>query len=871
MPPLANSAGFPTKALFGYTAQLLSLIRERRPDMLAIAWDPGGPTFRTEMFPDYKGTRPDMPAELRMQMPRFAEVASALGLRHVSVPGFEADDVIGTLAVRFAPTCDVTIVSSDKDLMQLVADSRITVLDVGKGQRLGPAQVQEKWGVPPGRIVDLLALMGDSSDNIPGVEGIGQKGAADLAGLYGSIEDLFDHAAEVQGRNRKPLLAEGARASALLSRDLATLRLDVDVPLAGADMDLRFPPADPGPATALFQELEFHRFLADLGGEMRSIEGGGYKLVTDILGLRALIGRLADREEIGLEVIASSGDANRADLLGLSFCVDEAEAWYVPLFHRGPGTEGLVPPGRALLYLRAILESPAHLFVGGDLQFAATVLARHGVALAGPAADASVASFLLNSERKTHDLPGLALTWLRHKVVEVDPIRQAAGGDLAAAPLGEAARFGPEPAHVAWLLRPLLDRALAEGGLDDVYRRIDLPLVPVLSRMQRHGIRLDTEKLAKYREELALAVAEAERLTWQHAGREFNSGSPKQLAEILFVELELPVTRRTKTGPSTDASVLEELADLHPLPAAILHYRTLSKLLSTYVDALPPLVDPTTGRVHTHYSQTVAATGRLSSFDPNLQNIPIRTAEGRRIREAFVPDPGCVFLSADYSQVELRVLAHLCREEGGFARAFLSGQDVHRATAAEVFGTSPGQVTPEMRTTAKAVNFGLVYGQTDYGLARTLHIGRTEAKDYIARFKERFPEIDRFVEDTVAAAAKDRFVRTVTGRRRPVADLTSSSFNARQAARRVAVNTPVQGSAADIIKLAMLALDRILGEEFREVRMLLQVHDELVFEVPEGQVDRLRRRVVEAMESAYPLRVPLRVDTGTGHNWDEAH
>ena len=873
MAALTNSRGFPTKALFGYCAQLLRLIREHRPSLLVLCWDPrGDSTFRNELYPDYKGTRPDMPDELRAQMDRFPDVADALGLCHIVVPGYEADDVMGTLAVKYKATHDVTIVSGDKDLMQLVDDEgRVTLLDTMKDQRIGPDQVVERWGVPPERIVDMLALMGDTSDNIPGVARIGAKGAAQLVQQFESLDAVFAGAEEVKGRNRKPLLAEGAKESAFLSQDLATIRLDVDVPLTPADMELRFPPQDPGPVTKLFQELEFHRFLDELGGEMRSLSGERYELVTDLKGLRALIEALREQDEISLDVLASSQDGNRADLLGLAFCVDDKQAWYLPLAHTGAGADAQVPVERAILYLRSILESPARRFVGGNLQFATTVLARHGVRLGAPGADSSVASFLLNSERKTHDLPGLALTWLRHKMVPPGEALQSVGGDLAALAPADALRFAAEGAHVARRLRPHLDKAIDEGGLGRVYREVDLPLVPVLSRLQQNGIRLDVERLAVIREDLAVRAAAAEQETWEHAGREFNSSSPKQLAVILFEELGLPVTKKTKTGPSTDASVLEELADQHPLPAAILRYRSLTKLLSTYVDALPPLVHPDTGRIHTHYSQTVAATGRLSSKDPNLQNIPIRTAEGRRIREAFVPDEGHVLLSADYSQVELRVMAHLCGGEGGFARAFAADQDVHRTTAAEVFDVAPALVTSAMRSTAKAVNFGLIYGQTDFGLSRSLHISRSEARDYIARFKERFPEVDRYMEETVAGAKANRFVRTVTGRRRPVADLTSSNYNHRQAARRVAINTPVQGSAADIIKLAMLKVDRALLRDFPDVRILLQVHDELVFEVPTAQVDRLRERVVEEMESAYPLRVPLRVDTGVGHNWDEAH
>ncbi len=862
MAGLTNAEGFPTKALFGYCNMLFKLFRERRPDFLVLCWDPRGGTFRNDIYEEYKGTRPDMPDELRVQLDRFPEVADALGLCHYVKPGYEADDVIGTLAERHKETHDVVIVSGDKDLMALVDTTRVTMLDTMKDVVIGPEQVEQRWGVPPERLIDVLALMGDSSDNIPGVAGIGKKGASQLIAQWGPIENLFDHVDEVKGRGRKPLLAEGAKEVALLSKKLATIDLDVDVPLTLGDMEFVWPPTDLPPVTALFTELEFHRFLDEIGGEMKALTADRYRLVLDLLDLRQLIEALRGHDEIALEVVTDSPDAKRSRLLGVGLCVHASEAWYVPLDH--DAVEGSLEADRALLYLRAILESPAKRLICPDAQFAWTVLARHGVTMGAIGGDCSVASFLLNSERRTHELSGIALTWLQHKM---DP-RTGGLADLDADALR---RVGPEGAHVTWLLREQLHDALQRGEVFDVYRGIDLPLIPVLCQIEAAGFKIDLDKLNAYGEELRVEAAAAEAETWKHAGREFNSASPKQLAEILFVELGLPIIKRTKTGPSTDASVLEELAKEHPLPAAILRFRSVTKLLSTYVDAFVPLVDPETGRIHTRFSQTVAATGRLSSRDPNLQNIPIRTAEGRRIRESFIAEPGHVLLSADYSQIELRVLAHLCGGTGGFARAFADGEDVHRITAAEVFGTTPAEVTSEQRSAAKAVNFGLVYGQTDFGLSRSLHIPRAEAKEYIARYKEKFPEIDRFMEETVTEAKATRYVRTITGRRRPVADLTSNNYNARMAARRVAINTPVQGTAADIIKLAMLRVMRLLDEQFPDVRLILQVHDELVFEVPTAQVDRLAAAVVQEMEAAYPLSVPLVVDTGTGRTWEEAH
>jgi len=851
MAALNTARGFPTKAIYGYISMLLKLFRENQPDYLCLVWDPRGGTFRNKLYEPYKGTRPDMPDELRVQLDRFPEAADALSLAHIVIPGYEADDVIGTLAMRHKDTHDVVIVSGDKDLMSLVDDTSVTMYDTMKDLRLGPEQVEQRWGVPPKHIVDMLALMGDSSDNIPGVAGIGKKGAAGLVADWGTIENVFANLENIKGRNKKPLAAEGAREAARLSKELATLALDVDVPLTLEDMKFVFPPKDVKAVTAMFTELEFHRFLDEIGGQMKSLAADRYRIAADPLELRLLMEELRKHDTIALELITDTRDDNKAELKGIALCAHASEAWFVP-------TDGEMPVETVLLYLRAVLESPAKSFLCPDGQFVTAVLSRHGVELGPLVGDMEVASFLLNSERKTHDIAGLGVTWLQHKAADADELE--ASPNLAA-----------EPAHVTWLLAEPLHEHLAKGELLDVYRNIDLPLIPVLTRMQRNGILLDLDLLAGLGDELRVQARAAEEETWEHAGRTFNSASPKQLAEILFEELELPVIKRTKSGPSTDASVLEELADKHPLPAAILRYRSLSKLLSTYIDALPPLVNPETGRVHTHYSQTVAATGRLSSRDPNLQNIPIRTPEGRRIREAFVAAPGHVLVSADYSQVELRVLAHLCGGTGGFARAFAADADVHRVTASEVFGIAPEDVTSAQRSAAKAVNFGIVYGQTDFGLSRSLHIPRAEARDYIARYKEKFPEIEGYMAEIIEGAKRDRFVRTATGRRRPVSDLTSNNYNQREAAKRVAINTPVQGTAADIIKLAMLKVDELLRTDFEDARLLLQVHDELLLEVPEGRADALRLRVVEAMEAAYPLVVPLKVDTGVGTNWEEAH
>jgi len=869
---LTNSKGEATGALFGYTSMLFKLVKEYEPDFIALCWDPRGGNFRHEMYPEYKAGRSAMPDELAAQMPVFPDLAAALGIRHIVIDGYEADDVIGTLAVRHKDTCDVTIVTGDKDMMQLVDDDRVTILDTMKDIRIGPKEVKKKWGVWPDRIIDILALMGDSSDNIPGVAGIGQKGAADLISSYGPIASVFEHAEEVKGRARKPLLAEGARESADLSYQLATIATDVDVGVQLDDLKVTFPPDDREPVCALFQQLEFHRFLNELGGEMKSLSDDSYQCVTDEGQLRALIEVLRAADVISIDTETTSVDPSRADLVGISFCVDDEQAWYVPLRHTGEGADQQLDPDRTCLYLRSILENPKKRFVGQNLKYDLLVLARAGIHLRSIAGDTMLASYLLNPSRRGHKLDNLALTRLQHTMVAYEDVTRDTDGAFAPVSVTEAATYAAEDAHVVWRLHETMRDELGEADLLPLYEDVEVPLIKVLGRMEKRGIALDVSQLESYSAELKTQIEEAEQLCWKHAGREFNSASPKQLAHILFEELNLPVIRKTKTGPSTDASVLEELAGMHDLPAAILRFRMLAKLKSTYVDALPPLVHPETGRIHTTYSQTVAATGRLSSQNPNLQNIPIRTAEGRRVREAFVPSEGCCFLSADYSQVELRVLAHLCGGEGGFATAFAEEKDVHKATAAEVFDVHEAFVTDEMRRTAKAINFGLVYGQTDYGLARTLRIPRKDAKKYIERYKARYPEIDRYMEETVGFAREHGHVSTVLGRRRPITDLTSSNFNQREGARRTAINTPVQGSAADIIKLAMLRVEKAMAEEqYSGARMLMQVHDELVLEVPRELVKLVEERVVLEMEQAYPLLVPLVVSTAIGDNWEAAH
>ena len=864
---MASSKGQPTNALFGFVGMLLKLIREQRPDYLAIAWDPRGATFRDELFPDYKGTRPDMPDALAAQMPLFPRVAEAFGVPFLVLDGFEADDVMGTLARRHEKELDVVLVSSDKDLMQLVSEG-VKLYDSMKDRRISFAEVEEKFGCPPDLVPDALGIWGDSSDNIPGVKGIGEKGVKKLLAEWGGLEEIYGHLNEVTPAGVRAKL-EADRESAFLSRILATIRTDAPVQVGLDDLRLDFPPP-PDKAKELFTELEFRSFLSEFGGELVGVDRSCYRMVTSEDELTELCAALSAAPRFAFDTETTSLDPLQADLVGLSFCCDDGEAWYVPVGHRGLDSAGQLPWTRVRDVLRPILEDPARGKTGQNLKFDLKVLACHGVEVEGVDGDTLLADYLLSPDRRSHKLDDLALIHLEHRMIS---FHEALAGrtDFSAVPLEEARDYAAEDAHVAWLLDRKLAVLLVENQLDRLYRELEVPLIGVLTRMERHGIALDVQALGRLSLELGGRIGEAERACYEAAGRRFTLGSVKQLREVLFDILGLPVVKRTKTGPSTDESVLEELALHHPLPERILAYRSLVKLKNTYVDPLPGMVNPRTGRVHTTFSQTTAATGRLASSDPNLQNIPIRTDEGRRIRQAFVAPPGRLLLSADYSQIELRILAHLVGGRGGFAEAFARGADIHTETAAGLLGKPSEEVTRAERAIAKAVNFGIVYGQSAFGLASQQKIPREAAAEYIRRYKERFPEIEEFRRRTLEGARATGHVETLLGRRRPVPDLASGNFAARQAAERVAINTPVQGSAADLVKRAMLAVDRRLAAEHAGQLLLLQVHDELLLEVDETRADAVEAMVRSEMIGAIELSVPLIVDVGRGRTWDEAH
>ncbi|MCO4773285.1 MAG: DNA polymerase I [Deltaproteobacteria bacterium] len=866
---LVNRRGEATGATFGFVNMLFALLNDENPDAIAVVWDPRGGVFRNRMYADYKGTRPDMPDELKTQMPLFPQITKALGFAWLCEDDYEADDVIGTLVHRLQDTCDITIVTSDKDLMQLVKDPGVQVLDTMKNIRASEAQVRERWGVEPHQIVEMLALMGDSSDNIPGVAGIGQKGAAGLIADYGSVKSVFAHKEELKGRVKKPIQAEGAQESAELSHALATIKCDIPLDIELADLQFDFPPEDPEPLKALFQELEFHKFLGMVGGKMKTVDPSGYRCVTNSDELAELEAAVREAKVVAFDLVTSPHVATEAAILGFGVCTTADFAWYVPVGHTGEGREAQLALQTVLDRLGPALASRP--VIGHDVKRDLVVLARHGVSLPRLAGDTMIADYLINPSRRSHALDGLALTHLQHKMRPVAEITKAAGGDIAAVALEDATAFGAEDAHVVFLVHSRLRKAMDDAMLSPLYDDVEMPLVPVLAQMEREGVKIDVAALNALSDELGTRAAEALERCHRLAEEHFNPNSTKQLARILFDVLGLPIIKRTRTGPSTDASVLEQLASEHELPAAVLAFRSLDKLKNTYVDALPNYVSRATGRIHTTFNQALAETGRLSSEDPNVQNIPIRTKEGRRIRATFVPEDGRVFVSCDYSQVELRVLAHLCGGEGGFARAFAAGKDVHRATAAEVFEVPEAEVTSEIRSAAKAINFGLVYGQGAWGLSQGLKISKGEAAEYIRKYKARYPEIEHYMSARIDEARQQGYVTTILGRRRRITDLTSSNYNQREASKRLAINTPVQGSAADIIKVAMIRVAKMLATEFPTARMLLQVHDELLFEVSPEEADALADRVVGIMEGAVPLAIPLKVDVGRGSNWDEAH
>ena len=886
MPPLTNSRGAPVGAVLGVVNMLLKLLDEHQPEHFAVVFDAKGKTFRDELFAEYKATRPPMPDELGAQIAPLLEVVEALGLPMLQVPGVEADDVIGTLARQATAAGMTTLISTgDKDMAQLV-DAQVTLVNTMTGTVLDPAGVEQKFGVPPTRIVDWLALVGDSSDNIPGVPKCGPKTATKWLGEFGDVDTLMARADAVPGKVGESLRAHLEQLE--LSRELATIRCDLDLELGPAELERR--PPDIEQLRALYRDLEFNTLLRKLPGTNTTSSGDDnpgseaadpvdpgttvdYETVLTRAQLDDWLARLRAADEFAFDTETDSLDYMRAQIVGVSFAVTPGQAAYVPLAHHDPDVPVQLDRTETLEALRPLLEDPARGKIGHNLKYDQHVLANHGIALAGIRYDTMLESHVVDSTATRHDMDSVALKYLGQQTIRYEDVAGKGARQICfdQVPVAVAAPYAAEDADVTLRLHGALWPRLSDNaGLEHVYSQIERPLVPILVAMERHGVLLDTDLLRQQSRELDKGMGEAAALAFAAAGGAFNIGSAKQLQEILFGRLGLTSVRNTPGGqPSTAEDVLEELALVHELPRRVLEYRGLAKLKSTYTDKLPELADAR-NRVHTSYHQAVAATGRLSSSDPNLQNIPIRTAEGRRIRQAFVAPPGYRLVAADYSQIELRIMAHLSGDEGLLA-AFREDRDIHQATAAEVFDTPLEQVTAEQRRSAKAINFGLIYGMSAFGLARQLGIERGAAQDYVQLYFERYPGVKRYMDETRQQARDDGYVTTVLGRRLYLPEIRSRNGQRRQYAERSAINAPMQGTAADIIKLAMIRVADWLAKDPVDARLIMQVHDELVFEVADADVDPLITALGPLMGEAVELSVPLKVEPAAGLNWDEAH
>jgi DNA polymerase-1 len=808
-----------------------------------------------------------MPRDLVPQIPYIHNMVEAFRIPVFIKEGQEADDVIATLARRAVKDgMEVTVVTGDKDLLQLVGPD-IKVYDTLKEKVYEPKDVEERFGVQPDKMIEIMGLMGDASDNIPGVPGIGEKTAQALIKQYGTIENLLAHVNEITKPKLKQSLSEFAHL-ARLSRELARLHEDVPIELDYDRLKMKEP--DNAALLQLFKELEFTALLKYITQEPE--KGAVYKTVLTEEDFQALLGAISSAVEVSVDTETTSLDALTAELVGISFSVQPHQAYYLPLGHTYTGALKQISLDRAFSALKPVLENPSIKKIGQNLKYDLLVLGQYKIALQGVAFDTMIASYLLNPSKTSHGLEAIALEYLNYKVTTYTDVTGSGKKQIGfnEVDIETATRYSGEDADIALRLKQTLGPKLQEQGLEKLYREIEMPLMEVLVAMERHGVKVDADFLGTMSKKLEKEAAKIEKKIYELAGTEFNINSPKQLAEILFEKLKLTPTKRTKTGFSTNVDVLEELAHVHPLPAEILTFRTLSKLKSTYVDALPAMINPDTGRLHTSFNQAVTATGRLSSSDPNLQNIPIRTDVGREIRRAFIAERGASLLAADYSQIELRILAHMSGDPA-LIRTFIEDQDVHTRTASEIFGLSPEEITSEMRRKAKAVNFGIIYGISAFGLAQNIGVSNAEARRYIDNYFARYPKVREFLDRTIEDAKTNGSVTTLFGRRRFIPELGASLVSVRNFGERTAVNTPIQGTAADIIKVAMIHIHNSLAEQGLGSRMILQVHDELVFEVPDKEIELMKHLVKEKMEGVLRLSVPIRVDMGVGKNWDEAH
>lgn len=877
LPQLVSSKGQPTGAIKGVVSMIRKLMADYPDSHIAVVFDAKGKTFRNEIYKEYKANRPPMPDELRSQIAPIHDIIRRMGLPLLIVDDVEADDVIGTLAHQATDQkMDVLISTGDKDMAQLVTP-HVTLINTMNDAMTDEDGVVEKFGVRPDQIIDYLALVGDTSDNIPGVPKCGPKTAVKWLAEYDSLEGVIENAEAIKGK-----VGENLRESLSflpMSYELATIRKDVELESGVGELVLGEP--DQEGLLELFTELEFKQWVTELGGSGASdAEVSGeqvevdYDIVYTLGELDGWVKTLSAADAFAFDTETTSIDYMEASIVGVSFAVEVGKAAYVPIAHDYEGAPEQLSMDDVFSRIGPLLADPSRTIIGQNLKYDISVLANQGIPVKAKIFDTMLESYVLNSVASRHNMDDLALKYLGVSTVHFEDIAGKGAKQLTfnQIDIDKAGPYAAEDADITLRLHEVLwPRLEAEPSLQSVYLNIELPLVPILSRVERHGVLLDEDQLHSQSKELEKRMSELEQEAFGLAGEEFNLGSTKQLQEIFFEKLGLPVIKKTPKGqPSTAEPVLQELALDYPLPAVIMEYRGLSKLKSTYTDQLPKQIATSTGRIHTSYHQAVAATGRLSSTDPNLQNIPIRTEEGRRVRKAFVAPEGYKVMAADYSQIELRIMAHLSEDEG-LVKAFKEGLDIHKATAAEVFGGSIDSVADEHRRSAKAINFGLIYGMSAFGLARQLNISRGDAQDYIDLYFERYPGVREYMDRTRALAAEQGYVETIFGRRLYLPEIKASNFQRRQAAERTAINAPMQGSAADIIKRAMISVDQWLMESDLDMRVTMQVHDELVLEVPETRLDEVAQGVAKLMSGAAELSIPLLVEAGVGDNWDEAH
>jgi len=897
LPPLTNSKGKPTGAVKGVINMMRRLQKDYPESTHVVVFDAKGKTFRDEMYGEYKANRPSMPDDLRLQIEPIHNIIRAMGMPMLVIEGVEADDVIGTLALQAtAAEQPVVISTGDKDIAQMV-NEHIVMENTMTNTVMDREGVLEKFGIPPELIVDYLALLGDKSDNIPGVPGVGEKTALGLLQGIGGLDDIYARLDEVAGlafrgaKTMAPKLEEH-KELAYLSYRLATIKTDVEMDLTIGE--LQNGAADNTALLALFKDMEFKTWIAELedGGPVVPVASTDsdqpqqpgaapqapvekdYQTVLTQNELNQWLSKIAKAELVAVDTETTSLDYMKAKLVGVSVAVEPGQAAYIPFGHDYLGAPEQLDKDSVLEQLKPLLEDPSIKKVGQNLKYDMSVLAQHGIRLQGIAFDTMLESYVFDSVATRHDMDSLAEKYLEETCISFSDVAGKGAAQLTfnQVALEQAGPYAAEDADIALRLHQCLwPKVQAQPTLETVFNDLELPLLPVLSKIERTGALVDDTLLFQQSQELAERLAELETQAWDLAGQQFNLASPKQLGEILFEKLEIPVLKKTAKGaPSTKEEVLQELALDYPLPKVLLEHRGLAKLKSTYTDKLPTMINPVSKRIHTSYHQAGTATGRLSSSDPNLQNIPVRTPEGRRVRQAFIPATGCKMVAADYSQIELRIMAHLS-EDPSLLKAFAEGQDIHRATAAEVFAVATEEVTADMRRSAKAINFGLIYGMSAFGLARQLNIGRKQAAEYIELYFERYPGVQSYMNNIRHSAAELGYVETFFGRRLYLPEISSRNGMRRQAAERTAINAPMQGTAADIIKLAMIHVDDWLTSAELQSRMIMQVHDELVLEVPESELEIVSQGLIEKMEHAVELLVPLVVDVGVGNNWDEAH